>query len=532
MNFNQKLISLVAATAILTNVSLSAEEIMEPTGLDQIQDIIATDARLNKKVSPQNIALASESISQMNSLIKEAIKVNGLVNDGYLSIADVRDINLYLSQNHLDQWYTLRGDNEGDASTGYYLVHRKKIATETIILNNVASKVWGEIYDIGFPTNNKNRLQNAQANKSAKFSTIGYYLDEIMKNDVASGVLNNPDYKEVEGTTGTRLDIIVQAIFNDEGLLRKISTTDMREGARSADAMNHLIVEGIIAEGLANDASLSTADIRTLNNYLVENHQEEWARLHGDDEDGEETGYHNVQNDGASSRMFADNIMNSVADGIYHLGFPTDRKDQLENEDGNANKTFEKVAWWLDTSLKQDLVAGKFNNAEYKEITGTTGTSLDKVIPFIYNNPGLLHRVSMEDIRVGADSANAMNEIIVKAIKATKIAEDDYISKEEVKVLNEYIVANYEGQWAELHGDDDGDTETGYHRIQNDGATGNMYNRNVINSLADGIYHLGFYTKNKNRLVNEDGNKNVSFSNVAYWMNKSFEADYVNGVFK
>ena len=44
--------------------------------------------------------------------------------------------------------------------------------------------------------------------------------------------------------------------------------------------------------------------------------------LHGDDEDGEETGFHLVQNDGAKTRLFGDeNAIDTVADGIYHLGF-------------------------------------------------------------------------------------------------------------------------------------------------------------------------------------------------------------------
>ena len=522
MNINNKILSLVAATAILTNVSVSAQEIMESTGLDQIQEIITADELLNKRVSKENIVLATDSIIAMNSLIKEAIKERALVNDGTLSTADVRDINDYLVHNYASKWYELRGQNSGDDSTGYYLVDRKRIKTETTILNKRASGVWGAIYNLGFETNRKNKLVNYLGDKSHSFSTVGYYLSEIMKDDILSGELNNPDYEELVGTTNTQLDIIVSTIYNDIGLLKNISTSDMRIGVTSADKMNHLIVEAIVENGLGNDKKLTTADIRTINNYLVANYKEEWATLHGDDENGEETGYHKVQNDGAYTRMFADNVINSIADGIYHLGFETNNKNRLLNEDGNKNKRFEKVAWWLNTSLKSDLMVGKFDNVGYKEVIGTTGTTLDKIVPYIYNNEGLLLRVSMEDIRAGAYSANAMNQIIVDSIKETQIAEDDYITADEVKLLNKHIVQNYASEWSELHGDDENDEETGYHRIQNDGAIGTMYNKNVINNLADGIYHLGFETNNKNRLVNEDCNNNSTFSSVEYWMNKSF----------
>ena len=49
-----------------------------------------------------------------------------------------------------------------------------------------------------------------------------------------------------------------------------------------------------------------------------------WIRLHGDDEDGEETGFHLVQNDGAKTGCAANNAVDTVADGIYHLGFEID----------------------------------------------------------------------------------------------------------------------------------------------------------------------------------------------------------------
>ncbi len=537
MKLQNKIINTIAAAAICSTVSLNAQEIVESTGLDQIKDIIKDDTGIQKGLNKANLPLSTidiaiSSIDRMNVLIKEAIKVEGLVNDGVLSIADVREINTYLVNNHLNEWYELRGQDAGNDSTGYYTVDRKKIRGNSTIMDTRAVQAWGKIYNLGFEKYNKNKLSNYTGSKSTNFTTVGYHLDFIMKNDIQSGNLNNPQYQEVEGTTGTKLDIIVQTIFNDPGLLRRISTGDMREGAKAADAMNHLIIEAIIAEGLGNDEKLTTADIRTINNYLVKNHKDEWAILHGDDENDVETGYHKVQNDGAYTRMFADNVMNSIADGIYHLGFETNNKNRLLNEDGNKNKRFEKVAWWLDTSLKTDLTTGKFSNLEYEEVIGTTGTSFDKIIPYIYNDEGLLLNISMEDIREGARTANEMNKLIVEAIIQTGVASDDNITADEVKTLNQYLVTNYQSQWAELHGDDEDNEETGYHRIQNDGARGIMHNRNTINSLADGIYHLGFETKYSNRLVNEDGNKNKTFKQVSYWLNQSLQDDYAQGILR
>lgn len=513
---HRNIIKSTVVAAALCSVSMlhAAEEIIEPTGLDQIQEIIANDTRIEKKVTAENIAKAQAAAESMNAFIKEAIKERGLANDGVVSVADAREVNRYLVENYGGEWTALRAD--------YALVNK----SSTLAMAQNAVKLWGKIYDLGFEAANKNRLSNINGGKSGSFVTVGYQLGEIVKNDVASGALNNSSFQEVVGTTGTSMDQGITLILNDPGLQRKIATGDLREGAKSADALNHLILGAIRAEGLANDGTITTADTRTLNAYLVANNAAEWAELHGDDEEGEETGYHLVQNDGAYSRMFSDNFVNSVADGVYHLGFPTRFKNNLENEDGNKNKRFEKVAWWLNECLEAELASGALSSP-YSEVTGTTGTILDQVIPLIYNDEGLLLKVSMSDIRAGAAAANGMNELLVEAIQATGVvADDNDMSIDDVKALNAYLVENHATQWATLHGDDEEGEETGYHRVQNDGAISMVNGRNALNNLVDGVYHLGFPTTYKNNLTNEDGNKNVSFRNVSYWFNKAFHGDF------
>ena len=45
------------------------------------------------------------------------------------------------------------------------------------------------------------------------------------------------------------------------------------------------------------------------------------GRRCGDDENGAETGFHLVQNDGANTKFFGQNLDPTVADRMYHLGF-------------------------------------------------------------------------------------------------------------------------------------------------------------------------------------------------------------------
>ena len=68
-----------------------------------------------------------------------------------------------------------------------------------------------------------------------------------------------------------------------------------------------------------------------------------------------------MQNDGAKSRLYANNAVDTVADGIYHLGFEIDGYRFL-NEDGNGNVSVETMAYWLNDLLADDLVAGSLHS--------------------------------------------------------------------------------------------------------------------------------------------------------------------------
>jgi len=240
-------------------------------------------------------------------------------------------------------------------------------------------------------------------------------------------------------TFGSGLDIIDTIVSKEKRLQKKVPKEDIETALNSAHGMNRIIIEAIYKTGVANDGKITPADIREINKYILENYKDEWAVLHGDDEEDEETGFHLIQKDGAKIKLFGKNAINKVFDGIYHLGFPIVGK-RLTNEDGNKNANIKNVAFWLNKLLEKDIKNGDLYNPDVEEIKGETGTGLDKVIDIIFNDEGLQLKCSTGDLREAARSANEMNKIIVEAVNAIGAMDDGKITKEEVLAINRYIV--------------------------------------------------------------------------------------------
>ena len=327
-----------------------------------------------------------------------------------------------------------------------------------------------------------------------------------------------PSLADITTPTTSGLDRVISIIRDDKRLNKRVTQEDIEVAINSAKRMNEIILEAIFNRGLANDKKISIADTREINDYIFHNYHDEWVVLHGDDEEDSETGFHRVVNDGAKTKLFGKNAINKIFDSIYHLGFETHLKNRLLNEDGNKNASYKNVAEWLNSLLKDDLASNRLINPAIKEIVGETDTKLDSAIDIIYNDEGLNRKISIGDMRIGANSANEMNKLIIEAIDVTNVGAGGIFTKDDIKKVNSYLVENYSSRWAELHGDDEEDSETGFHKVQKDGARTKLFGRNAINRVFDGIYHLGFKTPYENRLVNEDGNKNASFKRVAEWL--------------
>ena len=183
--------------------------------------------------------------------------------------------------------------------------------------------------------------------------------------DLAALAAQSSDNPYVYGTTGTGLDQLVDIITEDDGLIERISTSEIRGGAEAAQGMNEIIIEKIIETGVANDGGISAYDMYLINEAIQNDPDahERFTELHGNDEDGVETGFHLVQGDGSRTELFDRSAVNTVADGIYHMGFDI-QNGYFVNEDGNKNAHVSYVSDWLNKLLADDFATGTLVNED------------------------------------------------------------------------------------------------------------------------------------------------------------------------
>lgn len=501
------------------------------TGLDLVHQIIGADSGLARNVNTADLQIASKSAHAINMLILDAIAQGGLANDGDLTASDVRDIAKYIRSDagRLDLFTKAHGNDEGDVETGYHLVQNDGAVTE-LFGRNAINTIFDGLYHIGFEISG-GRFKNEDGNKNASVSDVAFWLSTLLKEDIASGALAS-DVVTPVGTTGTGLDRLVDIVLDDPGLAHNISESEIRAGAEAADVMANLIVQGIIETGVAKNGTIKASDIYDVSAWIRADDArfDAFKAAHGDDEEGIETGFHLVQGDGAKTRTFDDNAVNTVADGLFHMGFEIIR-GRLTNEDGNKNASTHTAAGWLDTLFSDaDFARLSEGSGENPYVMGTTGTGLDQLVNIITEDDGLANQISTADMRDGALAADALNAMIVGAIVDLGLANDSVISAFDVRDINGFIQNSPDlyAQFVALHGNDEGEVETGYHLVQGDGAATALFGKNAVNTVGDGLYHIGFDIE-RDRFVNEDGNKNASVSTVAEWLSELLADDLADG---
>ena len=135
------------------------------------------------------------------------------------------------------------------------------------------------------------------------------------------------------------------------------------------------------------------------------------------------------------------------------------------------------------------------------------------------NDPGLKDNVSPVDMSYGISSARALNKLLATALDKTGVNKDGVITKADIVAVSGAIQADATAlsSYTAYHGRDDGN-ESGFHLLQNDGATRTFKGHNAADTVIDGIYHIGFASSGDN-LVDQNGNLSHTLTAVAGWLN-------------
>jgi Ca2+-binding RTX toxin-like protein len=468
------------------------------TGLDQL---IAWDALDGGLAGANEASALDEGIRAadgLNQLLIQGLQATGNLAKEVLSVADIVAVNAWVRSDatRLARFIELHGDDEGGVATGFHQIQNNG-GNRQFDGRALIDTVQDGLYHFGFPLSaDGTRFTNEDGDNNALLSDVARWLTAL-KTDLTS--------------TNTGLDRIVDTIVADPGLAANNTWPQIKGGALAADGLNNLIVSGINALNQAGAADadatrLSEAEVLWINGWIRSDADRyaTFVDLHGDDENGVETGYHLVQNDGANTTLFAQNAINTIFDGIYHIGFDITVDGRFANEDGNANARVGDVAEWI---------------TYYYGDPSTTGTGFDRLTDWMRLDPGLAKWTSALDINDGLAAADRLLHLYVDAIAATEVNSDGWITKNDLRLINGWIRANRYAEFVEDHGDDEGDgTETGFHKIQNDGGSTQFFGRNLINTVADGMFHVGFEIEGE-VFVNEDGDRNQSLSDLSSWVN-------------
>jgi Ca2+-binding RTX toxin-like protein len=147
---------------------------------------------------------------------------------------------------------------------------------------------------------------------------------------------------------------------------------------------------------------------------------------------------------------------------------------------------------------------------------------LDTLIAALRADRGLAASLPAADISAGIDAARDLNRVLLAMIDQTNANDDRRITAGDMQAVSDALWLPKNAQpWRDFyiaHGNDNGDVESGFHNVQDDGGRLVFQGRNFVDTVADAIYHYGFRIEN-GRYFNEDGNDNEEIADVAGWLN-------------
>jgi len=150
---------------------------------------IFTDPGLQKNTTEEARIIAAQDANKMSEIIVNSIKKLWLADDGFLTEAEMRQLNTYMYNNYHEEMVKLHGDDEWKLETGFHKVvndggedkwyiplkrHYKK-----------ANRIADGIFHLGlYPTVNNHKILNEDGNKNVRWRLISRGLYVLLKDDL------------------------------------------------------------------------------------------------------------------------------------------------------------------------------------------------------------------------------------------------------------------------------------------------------------------------------------------------------------
>ena len=459
------------------------------TGLDSLVTRLLEDPGLGGRVDGANIRSAAVAAASLNAMIVAAARATGADADGLFTADEVLAMGSWIRADatRSSAFAAAHGTDADGRETGFHLAAGDG-ATASFQGLSLVDTVMDGLYSIGFAPQGA-RLSTETGAAGAAVADVASWLTQLWAD---------------HSTSGTGLDRLTDFLLADRGLA---ALPDARHlaGVDAADGLVKLYLQGLGEIGALADGRVSAADVLALNTWLRADaaRYATFKALHGD-EAGGGRGFHLLEGDGGSAWLFGDRLVDGIADGLFHAGFKV-VGGSVQDQSGRADASVVNIASWLDYFLA-DL--------------STTGTGLDRLVDAIMADRGLNTWTRAADIIAGAEAANSLNTLIAEGIVTTRVAADGWITDLDVATLDAWMRADPAryARFLELHGNDENGVETGFHKVQGDGGRTEIFGERLVDTVADGIYHIGFGTED-GRLLNEDGNQNAELADVAAWLN-------------
>jgi hypothetical protein len=211
------------------------------------------------------------------------------------------------------------------------------------------------VYRLGFVRDDR-YLPDPDSPYGRSVADVALTLDTLLAADLAAGDLVNPNVPFIEaGTTGTGLDVTVElALANDE-FASWLSTAAVDKAVRAADAMNHAIVDAVVATGAAADGVIARDEAALVADSLAGDRSLDWQALRDD--------FAPLLSIPAGGATLLGAQMFPLLDSLYDIGFGT-AGSRLADGDGGAGALLGNAADWLDALLADELADGSLGTGD------------------------------------------------------------------------------------------------------------------------------------------------------------------------